>query len=123
MIEIKDWVVETPEVQLLVEVLVVQFLAENSMDRCLAGYSPWGGKESDTTEQLSMSLSERLVAQGASQVALVVKNPPVNAGDRRDAGSIPESGRSPEEGMATHSNMLASGKSWDFPQDRGAWQA
>ena len=88
MIEIKDWVVETPEVQLLVEVLVVQFLAENSMDRCLAGYSPWGGKESDTTEQLSMSLSERLVAQGASQVALVVKNPPVNAGDRRDAGSI-----------------------------------
>ena len=34
----------------------------------------------------------------ASQVALVVKNPPVNAGDTRDMGSIPESGRSPEEG-------------------------
>ena len=93
------------------------------MDRCLAGYSPWSGKESDTTEQLSMSLSVRLVAQGASQVALVVKNPPVNAGERRDAGLIPESGRSPEEGMATHSNILALGKSWDFPQDRGAWQA
>ena len=33
-----------------------------------------------------------------SQVALVVKNPPANAGDIRDAGSIPGSGRSPGEG-------------------------
>ena len=30
---------------------------------------------------------------GASQVALVVKNPPANAGDLRDAGLIPGSGR------------------------------
>ena len=36
-----------------------------------------------------------------SQVALVVKNLPVNAGDIRDVGSIPGSGRSLEEGMAT----------------------
>ena len=35
---------------------------------------------------------------GASQVALVVKNPPVNAEDVRDAGSIPGSGRSPGVG-------------------------
>ena len=34
------------------------------------------------------------IVQG-SQVALVVKNPPANAGDVRDAGSIPGSGRSP----------------------------
>ena len=34
----------------------------------------------------------------ASQVALVVKNPPANAGDARDLGSIPGSGRSPEGG-------------------------
>ena len=34
----------------------------------------------------------------ASQVELVVKNPPVNAGDIRAAGSIPGSGRSPEGG-------------------------
>ena len=33
------------------------------------------------------------------QVVLVVRNLPVNAGDARDAGSIPGSGRSPEEGM------------------------
>ena len=31
----------------------------------------------------------------ASQVALVVKNPPVNAGDKRDSGLPPGSGRSP----------------------------
>jgi len=34
--------------------------------------------------------------RGASQVVLVVKNPaPANAGDIRNAGSIPGSGRSP----------------------------
>ena len=31
----------------------------------------------------------------ASQVALVVKNPPASAGDVRDMGSIPGSGRGP----------------------------
>ena len=35
---------------------------------------------------------------GAFQVALVVKNLPTNAEDIRDAGSIPESGRSPGGG-------------------------
>ena len=35
---------------------------------------------------------------GASQVMLVVKNPPVNAGDIRDVGSIPGLGRSPGGG-------------------------
>ena len=44
-------------------------------------YSPWGRKESDTTEQLSLSLH---VPMWASQVALVVKNLPANAGDPRD---------------------------------------
>ena len=37
----------------------------------------------------------------ASQVALVVKNLPENAGDPRDSGSIPDSGRSPEVGNGT----------------------
>ena len=44
---------------------------------------------------------------GASQVTLVVKNLPANAGDVRDAGSVPGSGTSLEEGMATHSSVLA----------------
>ena len=34
----------------------------------------------------------------ASEVALVVKNLPANAGDERDASLIPGSGRSPEGG-------------------------
>ena len=39
----------------------------------------------------------------ASQVALVVKNLPVNAGDVRDVGSVPGLGRSPGGG---HGNSL-----------------
>ena len=35
---------------------------------------------------------------GASQVAVVIKNPLANAGDVRDMGLIPESGRSPGGG-------------------------
>ena len=38
---------------------------------------------------------------GSSQMALEVKNAPVNAGDIRDAGSVPGSERSPGIG---HSN-------------------
>ena len=44
------------------------------------------------------------------------KSPPANAGDVRDAGSTPGSGRPPEEGVATHSSTLA----WKTPQNRGA---
>ena len=40
------------------------------------------------------------------QVARVVKNLPANAGDIRDAGSIPGLGI-PLEGMATHTSVLA----------------
>ena len=43
----------------------------------------------------------------ASQVVLVVKNLPANAGDTRDVGSIPESGRSPGLGSGNHSSSLA----------------
>ena len=35
--------------------------------------------------------------QGASQVALVVRNPAANAGDGRDTGSIPELGTREEK--------------------------
>ena len=40
-------------------------------------------------------------------MTLVVKNPPANAGDVRDAVRSLGSGRSPEEGKATHSSILA----------------
>ena len=41
----------------------------------------------------------------------MVKNPPSKAADIRDPSSIPGSGRSQEEGMATHSSTLA----WRIP--------
>ena len=47
---------------------------------------------------------------------LEVKDPPASAGDLRNAGSIPGSGRYPGGGMATHSSILA----WRIP-DRAAW--
>ena len=49
---------------------------------------------------------------GASQVALVVKNLPVNAGDIRDMGSILGQEDPLEEGMATHSSILAWRNPW-----------
>ena len=57
--------------------------------------------------------------KGASQVALVVKKPPANAGDIRDTGSIPRSGRAPGGG---HSNPLQY-SGLENSRDRGAWQA
>ena len=41
----------------------------------------------------------------------MVKSLPANAGEVRDAGSIPGLGRFPGEGMATHSRILA----WRIP--------
>ena len=54
-----------------------------------------------------------------SQVALVVKSPPAKAGDLRDDGSIPGSGRSPggRHGNPFHYSCLR------HPVDRGAWWA
>ena len=54
----------------------------------------------------------------AFQVVLMVKNPPVNARDLRDAGSIPGSGRSPGEG---NGNLLQC-SCLENPMERGAWQ-
>ena len=47
----------------------------------------------------------------------MVKNPPANAGDVRDVGFIPGSGRSPGEGNPLQYSCLRN------PMDRGAWQA
>ena len=56
---------------------------------------------------------------GTSQVALVVKNIAANAGDTRDAYSIPGWGRSPGRG---HGNPLQH-SCWENPMDRAAWRA
>ena len=49
----------------------------------------------------------------------MAKNPPANAGDVRDMGSIPGSGRSPGEGNSNSLQYSCLGS----PMDKGAWQA
>ena len=60
-----------------------------------------------------------VVVLGASQVVLVVKNPPANAGDVRDVGSTPGSGRAPGGGHGSSLLYSCLGN----PMDRGAWWA
>ena len=52
-------------------------------------------------------------------MVLVVKNLFANSGDARDAGSSPESGRSPGGGSDDPLQHSCLGK----PMDRGAWRA
>ena len=59
------------------------------------------------------------VFQRASQVALEVKNPPANAGDVKNMGSISGLGRSPGGG---HGNPLQS-SCLENSMDREAWRA
>ena len=56
---------------------------------------------------------------GASQVAIVVRNPPANAGDAGDSGSIPGLVRSPggEHGNPLQYSCL------ENPMGREAWRA
>ena len=60
-----------------------------------------------------------IIAYWASQVAPVVKNLSANAGDIRDVGSIPGSGRSPggEQGNPLQYSCLKN------PMNRGTWWA
>ena len=52
-------------------------------------------------------------------MTLVVKNLPANAGDVRDVGSIPGSGRSHGEGNGSSLQYSC----LENPMDRGAWRA
>ena len=60
---------------------------------------------------IALQITPTLNYNRASQVELLVKNPPSNAGDVRDAGSIPGSGRSPGEGNGNPLQYLA----WRIP--------
>ena len=57
--------------------------------------------------------------KNSSCVALVVKDLPASAGDARDVGSIPGSGRSPGEGNGSPLQYSC----LENPLDRGAWRA
>ena len=52
-------------------------------------------------------------------MVLVVKNLPANAGDTRNMGSMPGSGRSPREGNGSPLQYSF----LENPMDRGIWQA
>ena len=78
----------------------------------LVGYHLWGRTELDTTEVTWQQ-------HRASQVVLVVKNSPANAGDVRDMGSIPGSGRSSGGGRGNPLQYSC----LENPMDRGAWCA
>ena len=71
-----------------------------------------------TPKVLCSGIEWHILAIGASQVALVVKNPPANAGDKRDASSNPGSGRSPGEGTGYPLQYSCLENS----MDRGAWK-
>ena len=67
---------------------------------------------------INLLVSAGLQSSRASQVAVVVKNPPVSAGDARDTGLIPGSGRSGEgNGNPLQCSRL------ENPMGRGAWWA
>ena len=91
-------------------------------------YSPWGHKESDTTETLLLSLLLQLHRKDtvfmkqqrwwrASQVALLVKNLPANAGGIIDMGSILGVGRSTKRGNGNPPQYSC----LENPMVRGAW--
>ena len=82
--------------------------------RSLVSYTPWGHKESDTTEWLTHTVLEQGFLGGTRG-----KNLPANAGNIRDMGSIPGLGRSPREG---HGNPLQY-SCLENPQNRGTWWA
>ena len=88
---------------------------ESHGERSLVGYSSLGHKESDRTEELTLSLSPK---NRTSQVALVVKNLPANAGDIRDTCWIP----GPRGSPGGHGNLLQY-PCLENPMERGAWQA
>ena len=72
--------------------------------------------------QLSVFLSSLfnlVCGQRTFQVTVVVKNPPAGAGDTRDTGSIPGSGRSPGIGSGNPLQYSCLENS----MDRGAWWA
>ena len=72
-----------------------------------------GRKESDVTDQLNNNSKLKLtsVLIWASQVTLGVKNPPTNAGDTETLFRSLGWEDPLEEGMATHSSILA----WRIP--------
>ena len=83
------------------------------MGKYFVQQAEWKCKFKRKWEQCKISINK------ASQVALIVKDPPANTREVRDTGSILGSGRFPGEG---HGNPLQY-SCLENPLDRGACQA
>ena len=88
--------------------------------RSLVGYSPWGRKESDTTERLhpeprTQCRKGLILLIGPYHSGLpggsVIKNSPANVGDARDMGLIPGLGRFPWSRKWQPTSVFLPGKS------------
>ena len=104
------------------EVAQLCLTLSDPMDCSLPGSSVHGIFQARVLEwgAIAFSNTEYSVCQSwASQVVLVVKNLPANAGDIRDVGSIPASGRSPGEGNGNPLQYSC----LENPINRGAWWA
>ena len=91
---------------------LLRFLSKGS---CFGSWTKTGLVNSHPKCKLFVALRESWV----SKVVLEVKNPPANAGDRREVNSIPELGRSPRVGNGT----LLQYTCLENPMNRGAWWA
>ena len=92
---------------------------ENPRDRGVWWAAVYGVAQSRTRLKLLSSSSSSSELVRSSQVALVVKNPPANAGDIRDLGLISRLGRSPGGG---HGNSLQY-SCLENLLNRGTWPA
>ena len=101
---------------LLLASLVAQTVTNLPAITPWVGKIPWRRKSQPTPVFLPGELSNTHTQ--ASQVVLLVKNPPASEGDRRDVGSMPGSGRSPGGG---HGNPLEYSCLENPWIERGAW--
>ena len=68
-----------------------------------------------TDSDISLRKTNKILVS-ASQVMLVIKNPPANSGDVRDTGSIPGSGSSPGEKQGNPLQYCL-----EYSMERGVW--
>ena len=94
----------------------VPFLTRSPRHNCVNGYS-WQREATTFCPQILQMENSWGENKPSSLVAQLIKNPLANAGDLRDVGSIPGSGRSPGEG---NGNALQY-SCLENPMEGGAW--
>ena len=78
---------------------------------CRSRLTAWRKRPGESKLVSCKNAHSHVAPVGASQVALVVKNPPDNAGPVRDTGSVPGWGRSPGGGHGNRTPVFLPGES------------